>query len=131
MASIGGLTFDTLHGRPNDPLLAIEATERVGVDGSELRDIGYREREAAITTMVTCADATSADSVVAAYHLLEGTIITVVDAFGVSHANCLIVSVTPAVQAVLKPTANPTHTAMVTARWRVRKLYVVASWGES
>jgi len=120
--TIDTIVFDIMQGRPERPSERVRTTERTGVDGSEIRLEGQREIAVPILTTKTYADAAAADAAETAYKALEGTIVEVIDAHNITHANCLIVTVRPTIRAVINPTPNVAHTRQVIATWIVRKL---------
>ncbi|MCK4625735.1 MAG: hypothetical protein KAV00_10520 [Phycisphaerae bacterium] len=123
MASISDITFDTMEGRPAEAGSTPEVKERVGEDGSEARNLGQREVDSELTTTSTALDATAAQTAIEAQKDLQGEILEVIDAHGITHASVLILNVAAEMQAVLNPTSNPTHTRMITTRWTVRKRF--------
>ncbi len=121
--SIFDITFDTMEGRPAEAGSTPEVKERVGEDGSEARDLGQRETDSELTTTVTALDSEAAQTALEAQKALQGSIVAVIDAHGITHASVLIRNVAAQMQAVLTPTGNPTHTRMITTHWTVRKRY--------
>lgn len=120
---INAITFETMRGRPVPPATAIEAFERHGVDGAELREVGLREKTVTLMTTQTALDAAAALTAVAALEALIGTIVTIQDDQGATHANVLVVNADAQVRAVLSPTSNPTHTRLIETTWTVRERY--------
>lgn len=119
---IGNIQFLTMQGRPLAAAEAVDEFSRLGQDGAEYRLVGSREATSSILTLQTAANASAADSLITASLALQGTVVTVIDAHGISHAGVLIVEVEPRMIAVLKPTNSPTDTRAVETRWTVREL---------
>ena len=97
MASIGGITVTTMTGAPLAPQSRGKAlADRAGQDYLEFRDEGKRQRETSITTMTLLTGADN--SVLLALLDLERsnhraavlTVVTITDAHGITHPNCLI-----------------------------------------
>ena len=120
--TIGGISFLTMQGRPLAAAEAGDEFARLGQDGAEYRLVGQREATSAILTIQTALDAAAADALIAANLALQGTVVTVVDAHGISHTGVLVVEVEPVMSVVGKPSNAPTHTRKVETRWTLRKL---------
>lgn len=122
--SIGTATVDVMIGRPLKPALGHDVKgDRVAQDDLEVRQAGYRSTPVEIRTMVTAVDAAAATTAAEAHRDLKSTIVTVTDADGQTHADCLVEEAVPEIIACLKPTVNPVHTRMIMTQWRIRRLY--------
>jgi len=121
--SIGALTFTSMQGRPVAPAPAVDAFERIGQHGAEVRLIGQREQDVQLSTLVTAASAAAAQTAAIGQRAIRGTLVTIIDALATSHTNCLIVDCVPRIVACAQATGNPTHTHAILTTWTIRKLY--------
>jgi len=122
--TIGSLTFAVMEGVLHAPAPHVEALERVGENGAELRDEGIRDTIAELVTLAGFTDQSAAAAAAAAHRALVGTLADVIDAQGATHANCLIMDARPIVRPTLLSTTGATHTRLVETRWTVRRRYV-------
>jgi hypothetical protein len=83
--TIGGLSFDAMHGTVNLPGDGLEVLQRPGRDCARYKAIGQRASESTVRTVKFCANAAAADSEEAAYAAARGELVTVVDAHGSSY----------------------------------------------
>ena len=117
--TIGDQSFLTMTGRPDVPAQAVEPLEnRPGENYTRFRKHGLRAADAQIQTMRLTDNASLANAYRAAYKALQGTAITIVDAFSISHANCMIEHVAVEFKYCYSGAANYIR---VEAVWTVRQ----------
>ncbi len=124
MPQIGSIQVDVLRGRPARPVSRVEAEERLGVDGAELAQVGLRERTSTLTSVVAAADATAAATTAASHEDAVGGVVTILDADGLSHSDCLIEAAEPTILPAGTIVGHGGKTRIVRTRWTVRKRYV-------
>lgn len=115
--SIGGIDFLTARGSwPTDPKEALGNITRARVNGVAFEKLGLHADPVQI---VTEADVDDADSTMASYLALQGTLVTVEDADGASYANVAVLKVTKILaKKVLSPQGGLTAGDwMLTAHW--------------
>ena len=93
MPTIGSETLVILNGFPGGLAQIPQEITRPHVDGSEFHLTGKRPEPVQLDGRVDCADAAAAAAKVTAYQALQGTIVTIVDAHGQSHATMMILKV--------------------------------------
>jgi len=114
--SIGALSFDLLRGMADEPAEATESWARPGIDYQTHRRIGYRARQIELRTVAIVADATAAAVEAAAYKAVQGTSLDIIDATGVTWANCRVLEVRATWRNCIYQGAAKTRLA---ARWTV------------
>ncbi len=94
MSSIGGRTVLDMTGTL-EPATGegLQDISRPGVDGTAYRKTGKRASRSQITTLVDLGSSGGVDSEIAAYKALQGTLVTVVDAAGISWTNVAVLRV--------------------------------------
>jgi hypothetical protein len=95
MATIGAVSFDTLHGNAVKEAEIVEQWSRMGTDGSGARKVGKRSRPLPWTGTKWSDSAAAADTHVETCQALAGTVVTITDEWGIERTNCLIVSADP------------------------------------
>jgi len=91
MATVGGVTVSVLRG-PAIPDMAESVTEvtRPGANGVVVVQRGLKPTPFRKTVTHFAASNAAANTFIAAIQALQGTIVTIVDEHGDSHANCEI-----------------------------------------
>ncbi len=125
MSTIGGYTVLTLTGPQIVPTAeTVEDISRAAQDGHAYRTMGKRAPAVQVRTFMDFATATSAQTIVASYRALQGTLITVVDDHSVTTTSVMVEAVENIqIRRVAKSaggTANATQT--VTALWTLRAI---------
>ena len=123
---IGSLQFNFLSwGAPDQRGEKVEVHSRYGVDGVSTRKIGSKSQQSELLSSVDVSSAAAVKSVYQSYKALEGTNVTVTDAFGNTWANVKIL----AVELVRAKTItsgvggqNATPVAILECRWTVMQL---------
>lgn len=90
MATVGAVTFTFLYGRIPAAQDAVELYDRPGLDGHGARKLGKRSPPATLRGVTFETSINNAGAQLVAAQALAGTIVTVVDDFGVSTSNVLI-----------------------------------------
>jgi hypothetical protein len=124
MPSIGSVTVHIMRGSPVPRGVKVEEIERTGVDGQAYFKRGARSAAVRIETNETFkSSSTSVDAKEKAYKDLEGTVVSVVDAHGVTWTNCMVYSVDVATTGITGVSGTVTDAdKMITAIWMVIKL---------
>lgn len=125
MARIGSFTVLIWNGYLREPLRRKRLHRREGVHGTGVVLGSYVADPAQIHTETTAANETAARALAHSYRGLDGTIITVVDSYGVEHRGVCVLGVTttyyPAVSIAGGAGAN--HTYIVEAEWTLLPPY--------
>lgn len=95
MAAIGSVSFDILHGEVPPLAQAVKVFERPGLDGYEAVTEGDRHAGSVLTGDKLSTNISNANTHISSCMDLQGTIVSVVDDFGVTVANVLVVRVIP------------------------------------
>jgi len=119
MTSIGGQSVLIMRGHPQPAAEAYEILPlRLGEDYQRLRAVGRRGRDSMINTLDTAADTDAAETIAAAYDAMLGSLVSIVDGFGITHTNCRVMGVRTFYRAVFTPSGD---TIQVSAMWSVRR----------
>ena len=118
---INAVQYLVFQGQILEALLAGDIFTRIGMNGEEARDLGYRVRDSRVITLQTYGSLGDATTARAAQEALNNTAVTVIDAHGTTHSNCLIVNVVPHIGVVRSPSSNPAHTHLLRTVWIIRK----------
>lgn len=118
-ATIDTYTPLVMRGRPMAAQLVVKTIEPLpGEWYSRFREEGYQAPEVQIATTDIAATVSAANTLEANYKALIGLAVTIVDGFGDSHAECMIVNVQTARRLVIY---EGTQQYQIDAIWTVRK----------
>ena len=126
---IGAYFLYDMRGTVVPAATQVEPIARPGVDGMAYRDTGSRAHESNLYTVTMLAATTDVDGRLAQYKALVGTEVTVLDAFGSTFSNVMVLDVQFIGQRVFSgvcstagsrsPTATPV--ASMTCLWVVQQ----------
>lgn len=122
--TIGETTYPIFRGQAVAAADAVEAKRRLGRDGLEYRISGKEEADSTVTTTSFAVD-TAANTLADAQRALKGQVVSITDAYGVTHAKCLIMDVRPQITACVSavgPEVPEGANRRITTQWTIRKL---------
>lgn len=95
MPSINSIPFISLRGLVQPVMMAMEDVSRPGVDGHAYRHMALRSPPFEMLGIVDCDDFPAARSLIETLSELQGFTVTVVDDFGTTFSNVMVLRVEP------------------------------------
>jgi len=93
MASLGAVTVTILRGTPIPTKQRVEAWQVPGINGYGLMTLGLGDAAFDLIAVFYCLSNGAAETVKASVAALQGTVITVIDNFGVGFGNVGVIEV--------------------------------------
>ena len=91
--TIGGYEMISIQGRPAHLGESVEEITRPGADGHAWKYQGLRSEQRQLTTVSDFASAGAARAEMAGYAALKGQLVTIVDDFGQTYTDVMILDV--------------------------------------